>query len=311
MNKRTALLAALAAAFLCAFPLGAQTPPGTDIHLFPLDLDADTPLGTPVAVTRRPGYDNQPAFLPDGRLVYTVIEVGEDDQIQADIWIYDLESRRTRSLTDTEESEYSPTPIPGERAISVIQVEANGIQRLWRFPLDGSDPNLLLPDIAPVGYHAWADKADLLLFVLGEPPTLQRAKRGPGAGEVLARDIGRSLHRVPGSKKISFLHKEGPRWTIKTVDPAGKIEEVATARPEREDYAWAPDGSLWMGDGTVLYRRLTGGEWQRVADLGEHGLGVITRLAIHPDGAHLALVAAETSKSDRQRDADAEGDSRP
>ena len=35
--------------------------------------------------------------------------------------------------------------------------DALGLGVLVEAPLDGGDPSLILPDIAPVGYHAWID----------------------------------------------------------------------------------------------------------------------------------------------------------
>ena len=46
----------------------AAAPPATDIYLADLRVaDGRVQVGTPVNVTARPGYDNQPFFLPDGR----------------------------------------------------------------------------------------------------------------------------------------------------------------------------------------------------------------------------------------------------
>ena len=46
------------------------TPPGTDVWMASLTRGADGALvlGEAANVTRRAGYDNQPAFLPDGIL---------------------------------------------------------------------------------------------------------------------------------------------------------------------------------------------------------------------------------------------------
>ena len=271
----------------------AQAPPSTEVYLAEIVRDeAGLRLGEPVNVTAREGYDNQPCFLPDGHnIVYTAI--GEDGQ--ADIWAYDLESKERRRVTETPESEYSPTPIPGEDAISVVRVEADQRQRLWRFPLDGGEPDLLLPDVEPVGYHVWSDEKNLALFVLGEPNTLQSARRGPGPAKHRADDIGRALHRVPESTDVTFVLKgsEGG-WTIQQIDlSSGTMKELIATRPGREDYTWSPTGELWMGDGAVLYVAAPeqGRGWVKVADLTEAKLSDITRIAIHPKGDLVAFVA--------------------
>ncbi len=268
----------------------AQDPPPTEIYLAELTGDERVEPGAAVNLTRREGYDNQPHFLEGDRLLYTAIDGG-----QADVWIYDLATRERSRLTETPESEYSPTPIPGEDAISVVRVEADETQRLWRFPLSGGDPDLLLPDVKPVGYHAWSGSDDLVLFVLGEPITLQHAQRGDGTGKVLAENVGRALHPVPGSRRVSFVHKESEsRWTIRAVDLAtGEMRTLLETRPGREDFAWSPSGKLWMGDGAALYVAdpEAGGAWRRVADFKPHGLSEITRIAIHPQERSIAFVA--------------------
>lgn len=298
---RLVLATALWATLLTGLATGPATsqepPPGTDVFLLSLvEGEMGVEVGEPVNLTARPGYDNQPSFLPDGRLVYTVIDGG-----QADIWIADPRARERHPLTQTPESEYSPTPIPGEQAISVVRVETDERQRLWRFPLDGGDPNLLLPDIEPVGYHAWADDERLMLFVLGEPPTLQTARRGPGQGEILAESPGRALERLPGKAGkrggMAFVQKGESSWSLYRVElDTGKQKPiVATVRPDREDFTVGPGGRFFMGDAEgILYSWRPGDDgWAKVADLGEHGLKDLTRLAVHPDGKLLAVVAAD------------------
>lgn len=65
-----------------------QGPPATDIYLADLRVARGrVTVDAPVNVTARPGYDNQPFFLPDGRaFLYT--SVREDSQ--ADIYRYDI-----------------------------------------------------------------------------------------------------------------------------------------------------------------------------------------------------------------------------
>lgn len=288
--------------------LSAQdAPPATDVFLADLDGTEDGREGLHNVrnVTGRDGYDNQPAFSADGAtLFYTSIQ-GD----QADIWSYDLASGETRQVTDTPESEYSPTPIPGESAISVVRVEADGTQRLWRFPLDehgvAGEPSLVLEAIRPVGYHAWlvdGDRHELVLFVLDEPHRLVRvsADEPSAEGRTVASDIGRALHRIPGQDAFSFIHKAGAEdaedgtWMVTRLD--AKTDEVTPlfpTFPEGEDLAWSPEGWAFMADGTSLYRRRIGDEdWKKFALLTSPVHGEITRLAVSPDGKTLALVAA-------------------
>jgi hypothetical protein len=93
---------------------------------------------------------------------------------QSDIYRYDIVGGTVTQVTNTPESEYSPIVTPAG-ALSVVRVELDKdrTQRLWQFTADGSDPHVVLDAIKPVGYHAWVDDHTLVLFVLGQPPTLQ------------------------------------------------------------------------------------------------------------------------------------------
>lgn len=283
---RSILAAGAAVMVLSSAGLSAQAP-STDIYLLPLD---GAGVGAPRPITDREGYDNQPQFLADGSgLVFS--SMGDDGT--TDIQLYDLVSGEVGVLVSTPESEYSPTPIPGRDAISVVRDYGDLKQQLWAYPLDRGEPQLLLPDVNPVGYHAWADAERLLLFVLGEPMTLQAAAVGPGAGRVLAESPGRALARIPGTSEMSFVDKSAEdAWWITAVDlDSGATRRLVPTLEGREDYAWAPDGALWMGDDSRLYRWPAGGAaWEQVADLDAAGIYGITRLAFSPDGRQLALV---------------------
>ncbi len=277
-------------------PAAAQGPPGTDVYLLPM-VDGRPAAGPPRNATARPGYDNQPHFTPDGSaLLFT--SVREDGQ--ADTYRLTLPDGLPARVTRTTESEYSPTVTPDGGGFSVVRVEADSTQRLWRFGLDGGAPRLLLERVAPVGYHAWVDDRTVVLFVLGDPATLQVAELGSGTAREVARGVGRSLHRVPGRSTVSFTRlRDGERW-IDELDPAsGHTVPLAPALPESEDLAWTPDGRILMASGSVLHEwdpRAGAPGWRPIRDFGPDGLQGITRLAVSPDGRWLALVAGDAER---------------
>lgn len=277
----------------------APPPPDTDIFLAPLTVAAgQAVVGQPVNITASPGYDNQPSFTPDGSSVlFTSLRGGA---AQTDIYRYDIAARSTTRVTSTPEAEYSATITPDGSHISVIRVEADGAQRLWRFTLDGTHPELVLAAIKPVGYHAWADDHTLALFVLGQPATLQIADTQTGKAEVLARDIGRSLQPIPRRGTISVVvhvasSVGGPKTlSIRELDVRTRQLTPlvdAPAGATEADCAWTPDGLLLMAKDDVLFGWRRGqSAWTRVADLGALGLHGVTRLAVSPKGDRIAIV---------------------
>jgi Tol biopolymer transport system component len=282
----------------------AQPPPSTDIYLVPLSGGLASMKGAkPTVVSNVSGYDNQPMFSPDGaRILFS----GNHDGKQFDIYAFDRAAGRVSQLTRTPENENSPTFLPtglGDAGgFSVVQTEMDKTQRLYRFDAQGRSPQLILADIKPVGYHAWIDDDRLGLFVLGQPNSLQLASVKTGKGEVVANGIGRSLHRIPNTRSISFVHREpsGEFW-VKQIDvDSKKIEaliKVVDGNNER-DMAWMPDGkTILMSGGTKIYSWTRGDkEWTEVFDAAAHNLGAVTRLAVSPKGDAVAIVVAEPQK---------------
>src|SRR5688572_4596824 len=86
-------------------------PPSTDIFLFPFENGKIIASGMR-NITQRKGYDNQPHFLPDSKNLFFT-SIGEDEQ--ADIFLYDIRSATAKKITNTPESEYSPTLTPEDR----------------------------------------------------------------------------------------------------------------------------------------------------------------------------------------------------
>ncbi|MCH8934634.1 MAG: PD40 domain-containing protein [Gemmatimonadetes bacterium] len=274
---------------------GAQQ--GTDIYVGSLSLSGGRLAVTGLKnATNRDGYDNQPSFGPSGTFfLYTSGRSGG----QTDIFRYDIASGTSRPITRTPESEYSPTMMPGGASFSVIRVEADSAQRLWSFGMDGRNPTLLLEDIMPVGYHAWGDNRTLALFVLGSPPTLQLADANTGRADVIEERIGRSIHRIPGQRAISFVHKVAEdEWWIKRLDlRTQEVTPLVQTLTGSEDYAWTPGGIIVMGRGSVLFQWDGGAAaWSEVADLSSQGVEEITRIAVSPAGDWIAIVGVRREK---------------
>jgi hypothetical protein len=272
----------------------AQPPPDTEIFLASFSARTTPAVARAENITRSPGYDNQPFFTPDGAAILFTSNRGAT---QTDIYRYDIASGATTRLTDTPEGEYSPTVTPDGGHVSAIRVEADGTQRLWRFTLDGRNPELVLERVKPVGYHAWVDDHTLALFVLGSPATLQLADTRTGNAEEVARGINRSLQRIPRAGTISYVDKdEDGSLMVRELDPKTKAATTivaAVAGAKEADLAWTPDGLLLMAEKDVLYSYTRDDRgWKRLADLAALGMHGVTRIAVSPKGDRIALVAA-------------------
>lgn len=292
-----------------AFASIQQPPPDTEIFLAPLGVDGNAlKLGAPINISNSPGYDNQPSFTPDGRtILFTsarnapATSEGSTRPPATDIYRFDIATSTVHRLTATPEGEYSPTVTPDGRGMSVIRVESDGTQRLWRFTLEGQDPTLLLQDVKPVGYHAWIDDRRLALFVLGEPATLQLVDRTTGRAHVIARDVGRSLQRIPNGG-VSYVQIERApakravrSMMVMELDGSSRAPQAlvpVVAGAAEADLAWMPNRTLLMAhDGTLYSWRHGRPSWNAAADLAGRGLHGVTRLAVNPSGDRIAIVA--------------------
>ncbi len=289
MSLRTAFVGGLLACSSLAVSLSAQ--PETDIFLVPILRDAPTlQLGIPENITDRDGYDNQPQFTADGSgLLFSSMRDGATD-----VFVYQLSDRMTRRLTNTPESEYSPTPTRDETGFTVVRVEADSTQRLWFFPYAGGSPTRLLPEVHPVGYHAWGSDSVVALFVLGEPPTLEVVQTGTGLRRTVASRVGRSIQKIPLQKAISYVQLTDTVDTIERYDlPAGAVETLVETLEDIEHHAWMPDGTtiLMARGSSILSWEPAGRTWTAAADFSSRGVGTISRIAVSPRGDWLAFVA--------------------
>lgn len=292
---------AIVALGLALQPAPPTPPPATDIYLVPLTGGlASMKTAAPSPISTAPGYDNQPMFSEDGgRLLFAANRDGK----QIDVYVYDRASRTVSQLTQTAENENSPTYLPAgvgdAGGFSVVRTEPDRAQRLWRFDAQGRNPQVVLTDVKPVGYHAWVDADTLALFVLGSPATLRIAHVKTGTADVAAEGIGRSLHRIPGTRLASFVQREasGEFW-VKQIDPSSmRIEPLVKAveGSSDRDMAWMPDGrTILMSAGAKIFSWTRGSSgWTEVFDAAPHRLGAVSRLAVSPAGDALAIVVAE------------------
>jgi hypothetical protein len=283
-------LLAFSALFAC--PLLAQGLPETDIFVGKVSqTSGGFVVDSLTNMTHRAGYDNQPYFLPDGEsFLYTEYLAN-----QSDIFRCFVRSDSIVRITDTPESEYSPMMIPGSGSFSVIQVEKDSTQRLWKFPLEGGGaPELLVEHVKPVGYQAWIDSVTVAVFVLGDTNTLHIVNTRTQEDRKLPGEIGRSIQKAGGGREVAFVAKVHPdEWWISTYDPGdASVKRLVRTLPGRDFFARAPGGDIVMGDSSRLYCWRPGADktWKLNADFSKWGIAEISRIAFSPKGDRIAVV---------------------
>lgn len=265
--------------------LNAQ--PSTEVYLMDLRRSSDgLVIEKPINISSNVGYDNQPSFWSDSESVLYARNV----EGQTEIARYYISSGNTFIVTNTfGGSEYSPTLMPDGR-ISSIRLDTTGLQLLYAYTLKGKD-EVLVPKLK-IGYHAWINSNEIVAFVLGEPATMQIIHTSNNSARVVGENIGRSLHKIPGSPSFSYVDKSSEKWMIKSMNPeTGKSEDLTSVIEGSEDYCWTPNEEIIMGSGSKLYVWKRGGTWTEITDLASYGISSITRLSLSPDGKKLAVVS--------------------
>jgi WD40-like Beta Propeller Repeat len=274
----------------------AQT--GSEIILFDLRVAKNTVIiSNGKNITNHKGYDNQPFFHPKKTFIYFS---SFNDSGRSDLKYYDFKDDKTKNLTVTNEREYSPTVTPDGKHISCIIQRDNGEQNLGQYPIKGGAAQVLIKDLI-VGYHAWIAKDKLLLFVLGDslhPNTLHYVDLRLKKDTILAENIGRSLHHIPGTKLMSFVQKVSDKeQLIKQFDPRTMMIKTITATKGGQDHlTWLNDHKILMSDGVNLfvYDVIANNGWQLVTIEGDAAmLKGITRLAVNKKSSKLAVVVSE------------------
>lgn len=283
-------------ALLCAFG-NAFGQAGSEIIVFDLKLKKDKViLSNPKNITNRVGYDNQPSFHTDQPYIYYS---SFDDQGRSDIKRYSLKDDTTVNITITADREYSPTLTPDKQFLSCIIQREDGKQDLGKYPVDGGEPALIIDNLT-VGYHVWLDNSHLGLFILGgegQPNDFHFMRLPTKADTIIARNIGRSLHKIPGERSISFIQNaDSDNKIMKFNTETSKVSEVASTMNKGQDIAWTQDGKIITSDGSKLYfmnyKKSKG--WIPVeVQGGSELLKSITRIAVNMAGDKIAIVVAE------------------
>ncbi len=242
--------------FVLCFHVISFAQNGTEIYMLEIQKTTEGfKTKNPINISNRIGYDNQPSFHPSKSLIY----FSSQKNGQTDIWSYNYKSKKLTQITNTEDSEYSPTVTPDKKFLScIVQRKSNGDQDLVKFSIKNPEKSEIILEsqkAGKIGYHAWSSDIELIAFVLGEPNTLQQFDINTKKGTVLGKNIGRSLHFVPSKKAFSFVEKDGETWKVKLLDLKSlTISIYSDALKESELYnAWDKNGILFGSKNEELY----------------------------------------------------------
>ena len=243
-------------------------------------------------ISNNEGYDNQPSFYDDNTILFSSTRNN-----QTDISKYTIEQGKSSWITETNSSsEYSPLKIPNTEKVSAIQLDTNGLQRLYQYSLENGQSEVLLKNLK-VGYHVWYDETILVSTVLvANRMDLVISNLKDKSNRTVYKNVGRSLHKIPNSNLISFISDEDEKSSIKSLDPiSGSIKTIKVLPITIKDMCWLPDNTLLIPDGKTIFHLSTVDDAPiSIIHFEEDEINEISRLSVSPNGKLLALVSEES-----------------
>lgn len=284
--------------FLFLFFLGmmgqAQEISNPEIFLFDLSTTWNKiTVSQGINISQNEGYDNQPSFYSDEILLFSKTREG-----QTDIAAYNIKTMKSEWVSNTlVGSEYSPQRITGTNDIAAVRLDTTGLQRLYRYDFEAEKNRVLLEDLK-VGYFSFLNEDKLITSVLTETAMkLAINDLIEKTSKDLVQNVGRSLHRVPGSDLMSYTkYNDNNRFDIYLLDLREEepSHEFLTQLPAGVmDFVWLDLNRILIGKESKLfiYNRDWESGWLEVADLEGYNLNNITRLSINPTGDKLSVAA--------------------
>lgn len=267
--------------------------PHTDIFLFDLELFDDVAIiSNGKNVTNRKGYDNQPYFTSKSESF--VFSRGDD--YQTDVYEYFVNSGEIKRVTRSDATEFSPTPNAANDSLLFVSDRNNNIWQANRnAPNDAQWFMQPSGNMEPVGYFAFNEKTNDLLYWSRYGSSVKLANQERRSFHFVAGNTPPATpHVIPKTDNFSFVHRQfNEQVWIKMLNPETRsITPLIMINGRNFNYTWAPDQSLFMIQEGVLFRAkpFESESWVKVAALKDFAIETANRLAISPNGKHIAIV---------------------
>jgi dipeptidyl aminopeptidase/acylaminoacyl peptidase len=238
------------------------------------------PLAIEQAIALRPMADLQ--FSPDGaRLAFTVTRAPKDTPREQEIWMMNVQNRKTWRFAHTGKSNRSPRWSPDGTQLALLSSREER-PHIYLMPAAGGEPESLTSGKNAVVSFAWSPKGDAIAFLAAEPKSEAEEKKDKDKDDARVVDIDDKPVRLwvieLASKKVRQL--SAGKWQIADLkwSPQGdRLFAIATEHPEA--LAW---------QNRILSVSVKDGATNEIAAL----VGPVFDLQVSPDGKHLSYLGA-------------------
>jgi ketosteroid isomerase-like protein len=248
-------------------------------------------------ISKHPGYDNQPAFFSDGKLVFTSqIAVLDETGHAVQAVIHDFAKGTSTAVPGA--LGFSPTPAADGslmllREGHVILHEASGKESQ-------------LTETKDAGYFARFDEQTWVLFMNDKQRRIVIYDPKTKALDTMALGSITAPFRIPGKRAVTFVAVEPFPAPEAGAAPPRKLflrqlnlddRHVTTLAsisfPTSGSHVWTSRGTLLMASGHTIYEwnPAKPDDWRIAATFDDPELQGLTRIAISPRGDRIALVS--------------------
>jgi ketosteroid isomerase-like protein len=253
-------------------------------------------------ISNHPGYDNQPAFFPDGsRLVFTsqiaeLVETGHAVQAV----IYDFANGTSAPAVGA--LGFSPTPAADGKSLMLLREG-----RVWL--RDAAGKETALTATTDAGYFARFDDKTWALFMNDKQRRIVIYDATTKALDTMAVGSTTAPFRIPGKRAVTFVAvepfpapeggaaKAAPRrkLVLRQLDLGDRRVTTLATIPfaTSGSHVWTSRGTLLMASGHTIYEWNPAhpDNWQPVTQFDNPELQGLTRIALSPRGDRIALVS--------------------
>jgi ketosteroid isomerase-like protein len=250
-----------------------------------------------VNISKHPGYDNQPAFFSDGKLVFT-----------SQIAVLDETGHAVQAVVH-DFAKGTSTPVPGGLGFSPTPVDDGSLMLLRDGHVvlhDTSGKETQLTETKDAGYFARFDEQTWVLYMNDKQRRLVMYDPKTKALDTMALGSITAPFRIPGKRAVTFVAVEPFPVPEGVAAPPRKLflrqlnldhRQITTLAaisfPTSGSHVWTSRGTLLMASGHTIYEwnPAKPDDWRTAATFDEPELQGLTRIAISPRGDRIALVS--------------------
>nr|WP_298992402.1 nuclear transport factor 2 family protein [uncultured Polaribacter sp.] len=265
----------------------------TEIHVFDIVKKGESYiLKNGKNISKNTGYDSQPFFYENDMVLFASEKNGQTEIVLSNL---NSTNKNLNYRSNTPNGgEYSPQRIPNSSQISAVRLDNDGLQRFYKYDRKSKKSTELIPDLK-VAYPAWFDENTLVASVIvNDSLHLIISDLKSKTNTTVAKNVGRSVHKIPNTELMSFISKENDKyWLLKSLNPRTKEIKTITSVGKTEDVTWLPNGTLLLPNQSTIYQfnPKTDKNPKLFFSFSDENINNISRMAVNSEGTKIAIVA--------------------